>query len=253
MPRSVKGPGVADHAHEFCSTLEEVSDHPPGVGGMTARAALLNAAFWGRGVRLRVGFLEGAPELHQRVADLARAWPQETRANFDFEFWVDNGRDPGDADIRISFRPDLGSFSKLGRYARTVEVPGRTMNLGWMTLDLGEDKARAVVLHEFGHALGLVHEHMNPAQQIQWDVERVRADLRQSQGWDDAKIDANMFVRYAPDQIFGTDVDKDSIMMYPIPPGWTRDGFTVGFNTNLTEVDKSLIRAAYGVRPNFGG
>ena len=127
------------------------------------------------------------------------------------------------------------------------------MNLGWMTTALAEADARAVVLHEFGHALGLVHEHMNPAQSIDWNKEKVREDMRASQGWNDDEIDANMFHRYGIREIFGTDVDQTSIMMYPIPPGWTRNGFTVGFNTVLSEVDKALIREAYGVRPVFGG
>jgi serralysin len=126
------------------------------------------------------------------------------------------------------------------------------MNLGWMTMALAEANARAVVLHEFGHALGLVHEHMNPAQPIEWNKEKVRSDMRTSQGWSDEKIDANMFYRYDKKDIFGTDVDETSIMMYPIPPGWTKNGFTVGFNTGLSEVDKTLIRQVYGVRPAFG-
>ena len=94
---------------------------------------------------------------------------------------------------------------------------------------------------------------MNPAQRIDWNEEKVREDMRASQGWSDDKIDANMFHRYAEGEIFGTDVDPASIMMYPIPPGWTKNGFTVGFNTALSAADKALIRKAYGVRPVFGG
>ena len=33
------------------------------------------------------------------------------------------------------------------------------MSFGWLSQDLPEDQFRAVVLHEFGHALGLIHEH----------------------------------------------------------------------------------------------
>lgn len=240
-----------DSDHYFCSTLEDAT-FQAGQPTLRERAALLTAAFWGRGVRLRVAFLEGEEALRRRVAQLAQIWPTETGADFAFEFWIGDEGDPRDADIRIAFRPDKGSNSVLGRYARTVDRSQRTMNLGWMTTQLAEDKARAVVLHEFGHALGLVHEHMNPARPIDWNKDRVREDLRRSQGWDDAKIDANMFARYTPAQIFGTDVDPASIMMYPIPPGWTNDGTTAPFNTRLTEADKALIRQAYGVRPSFG-
>lgn len=241
------------HDHRFCSSMEDAGFQPPSANGLKARAALLNAAFWGRGVKLRVSFMEGATDLKRRVAAIARAWPDETGANFGFEFWIDNHLDPAAADIRITFTPGIGSFSRLGRFAQAVDRTQRTMNLGWMTMALPEPDARAVVLHEFGHALGLVHEHMNPAKAIQWNKERVRADMRASQGWSDEKIDANMFYRYDKSEVFNTDVDPTSIMMYPIPPEWTQDGFTVGENTQLSAMDKALIVKAYGKRPVFGG
>lgn len=247
---SATDPAVHDHC--FCSTLDDEGVQPNGAAGAKARAALLNAAFWGRGKTLRISFMGGEPDLQRRVMALAQAWPNQTGADFSFEFWIGNGRDPAEADIRITFEQGIGSFSKLGKFAQNVNRKERTMNLGWMTMALAEDKARAVVLHEFGHALGLVHEHMNPAQAIDWNKEKVRKDMRASQGWSDEKIDANMFHRYVKKEIFGTDVDPTSIMMYPIPPGWTKNGFTVGFNTVLSEVDKTLIRQAYGVRPAFG-
>ncbi|MFV3126208.1 M12 family metallopeptidase [Niveispirillum sp. KHB5.9] len=244
---------VHDHRNCFCSVLADPGFQPVHAQNLTERAVLLNNAFWGRGVRLRVAFMQGDGALHHRVAELAQAWPRETGANFSFEFWIDSGHDPADADIRVSFEPDKGSFSHLGRYAQAVDRRERTMNLGWMSTSLPEDEARAVVLHEFGHALGLLHEHMNPARPIDWNRGRVRADLRASQGWGDDVIDANMFSRYDPGQVFGTDVDPASIMMYPIPPEWTRDGFTVGFNTKLSPIDIALVQRAYGRRPIFGG
>jgi serralysin len=236
----------------FCAAIEDAAFHLPSSATRKARAAMLKSAFWGRGVRLRVAFMEGEVALHKRVAEFAQLWPDETGANFSFEFWIEDDNDPANADIRITFTPGIGSFSVLGRNAVSVHPAKRTMNLGWMTLDLPENDARAVVLHEFGHALGLVHEHMNPAQAIPWNRTRVIADLRRSQGWDDAKIEVNMFARYDPGQIFGTDVDTLSIMMYPIAPEWTTNGYSAPFNTFLTDLDKALILEAYGPRPQTG-
>src|SRR5262249_5475534 len=208
--------------------------------------------FWGVGARLTIAFLEGAPDLHRRVASLARLWLTETGADIDFEFWIDIPHDPEKANLRIAFKPAKGSYSYLGRYALAIAPDEPTMNLGWMTLELDEEHARAVVLHEFGHALGLIHEHLSPTQVINWNKSNVIADLKRTQAWDDATIEANLFAHYDPGAIFATDLDPQSIMMYPIPPGWTTDGVTVGFNTQLTEQDKGLIRAAYGLRPVFG-
>ncbi len=127
-----------------------------------------------------------------------------------------------------------------------------TMNLGWMSLALPESEARAVVLHEFGHALGLIHEHLNPAQSIDWNFANVKADLRRTQRWDDATINTNMFARFGANDLFSTDVDPASIMMYPIPVHWTNNGFTAPFNTALSELDKALMREIYGRRMMFG-
>lgn len=222
------------------------------VAGVSERAALLNEAFWSTGASITVSFTEGEAALHRRVADIADEWPRKTKASFEFIF-LDQDEDPASANIRIGFRPDLGSWSVLGRYALDVPPEKTTMNLGWMTLDLVEEEARAVVLHEFGHALGLIHEHMNPHGHIAWNICRVREDLKRTQGWDDATIQVNMFDLYDPKAVYASDIDPASIMMYPIPPEWTTDGYTVGFNSDLSQVDIDLIRSAYGVRTDFGG
>jgi len=37
-----------------------------------------------------------------------------------------------------------------------------TMNYGWLKDDTDDVEYRRVVIHEFGHALGAIHEHQNP-------------------------------------------------------------------------------------------
>jgi serralysin len=249
-PRGRKKARVAAAAPSvtrYCAALDVVPNHSSRVLRVhKTRAALLNAAFWGAHARLTVSFLEGAPALHERVAQLARLWTSESGADVTFEFWINEPRTPSDADIRVAFDGSKGSWSYIGTFARQIANDKPTMNLGWMSLQLPEAEARSVVLHEFGHALGLIHEHLNPVQHIDWNRKRVREDLKRSQGWDDATIDANMFAQYDPKETFATDLDPQSIMMYPIPQGWTTNGFTAPFNTALTAKDGALIREAYG-------
>jgi hypothetical protein len=195
-----------------------------------------------------LGFMGGSPALRERVRDIALLWISETGANIRFEFWTAPDVDPSTADIRVSFMQDGRSWSHLGRFARGVPADQATMNLGWLTEALADDDARAVVLHEFGHTLGMIHEHLSPVGNIDWNRERVTADLM-AQGWNETDVENNMFQVFDPSSVFATDLDPHSIMMYHIPPEWTRDGFTAPWNTSLTLLDKKLIREAYGARP----
>ena len=47
-----------------------------------------------------------------------------------------------------------GSWSYIGTDALHIPKESKTMNLGFID--------RSTVMHEFGHALGLIHEHQSP-------------------------------------------------------------------------------------------
>ncbi len=82
-----------------------------------------------------------------------------------------------DADIRVAFQQGNGSWSYLGTVCRQIRVDQPTMNYGWLTPDSTDDELRRVVLHEFGHALGLIHEHQSPNRPISWSRAAVIAEL----------------------------------------------------------------------------
>jgi hypothetical protein len=101
-------------------------------------------------------------------------------------------------------------------------------------------------MHEFGHALGLIHEHQNPKGGIQWNEPAVKADLGgPPNNWDDATIRHNVLDHYPAKEVTASPVDKNSIMMYPIPASWTLDGFSADLNGDLSEQDRQFIRRAY--------
>jgi hypothetical protein len=128
------------------------------------------------------------------------------------------------------------------------------MNFRWVTKDNTEEADRAVILHEFGHAIGLIHEHNHPKSGIVWNEKRVIADMAK-QRWDEEMVKFNIFNVYErpaqsdkPDSVTAP-VDRKSIMMYPIAGGWAtnkdRKPYVVGWNTQLSEDDKVFIAAQY--------
>ncbi len=226
---------MAENERHFCSLLSQ-EDVEPG-----SRAALLNKGRWDRGAEIRVGFMEGAPTLHSRVRDVAEEWTGPKMANVKLDFV-----DAGPADIRVAFVQGNGSWSYLGTVCRQINRAKPTMNYGWLTPDSPDNELRRVVLHEFGHALGLIHEHQNPNRPIAWNRPAVIADLSGPPNrWTEAQIENNMFKHYDLDQLSATPTDSSSIMMYPIPASWTTDGFSAGFNRELSETDQAFIRDAY--------
>lgn len=120
------------------------------------------------------------------------------------------------------------------------------MNFGWLTPASTDDDARRVVLHEFGHALGLIHEHQNPRHAIQWNRDAVIADLSGPPNkWSPEVIERNMFEPYSRGEVNSTQLDASSIMMYPVPSRWTTDGFSAGLNSDLSAADKAFIKNQY--------
>ena len=213
---------------------------PPDNLGKT-RAALLNEYKWQPGSSITVRFMEGDPGLHKRVKDVAREWTGQRMANLTLNFV-----ESGDADIRIAFQQGDGSWSYLGTMCQRIPKDQPTMNYGWLTPDSSDDVLRRVVLHEFGHALGLIHEHQSPDKPIKWNRDAVIKDLSQPpNNWDLPTIENNMFKRYERSEVSSTPVDRKSIMMYPIPKAWTIGGFSAGLNEELSQKDKEFIASAY--------
>ena len=206
------------------------------------RAALLKSARWDAGTEISVSFLEGSDFLRRRVRHHAESWIGTDMANLTFDW-----RDEGPSDIRIAFVPGDGSWSYLGTICRKItDQSAPTMNFGWLTDESGEDEIRSVVLHEFGHALGLIHEHQNPKGGIEWNEDAVIADLSGPPNeWDEDTIKRNVLDPYDPQAVQSTELDPASIMMYPIPNAWTVGDFSTGFNGELSERDRQLIRDAY--------
>jgi hypothetical protein len=196
------------------------------------RAAILFAKRWVNNSTLRVRFLGGTAAQQKVVKDFAPKWSDFANIRLDFN-------NAPDAEVRIAFDPSDGAWSYIGKDCLGIPLNQPTMNLGWQD--------EGVVLHEFGHTLGLIHEHQNPLGGINWNRDNVIRDLSGSPNfWDLATIEHNMFEKYSQDLIRGTTLDKQSIMLYAIPKTWTTDGFFSEPNEVLSAADKSFIGSANG-------
>jgi hypothetical protein len=182
------------------------------------------------GTTLHVRFLAGTTTQKAKVREQAGWWSKVANLSFVFD-------DAPNAEIRIAFDPSDGAWSYIGTDCRGIPANSPTMNLGFM--DGG------TTAHEFGHAIGLAHEHQNPAGGIQWNESVVIAEAAKSPNfWDAATARHNILAKYTADQINGTAFDPDSIMLYFFPASWTLNGIGTKANDILSAMDKAFIAGA---------
>ena len=206
---------------------------------MRLRAAVEKLKLWDNGRRLRVKFIDGVPEVQDKVAKIAKEW--ETVANIHLDFVTGTA-----SELRVSFAEKGFSWSTVGTDALTVGRTKATVNFGWLDPSTAMREYQRVVRHEFGHALGMIHEHQNPAAQgvIPWDKPKVYAYYA-LQGWSKDDVDTNIFEVYSEDSTNHTEFDPTSIMEYAIPDSLTKGSYSIGWNTELSALDVEFMRQQY--------
>jgi serralysin len=230
IPKELEGAMRVAHAKEH-----GLRGRPP------FELALSQQKMWKAGRKLRVCFLDGDPKVHQKVALHAKQWMDYANIIFDFV-------DGKDGEIRISFQQP-GYWSAVGTDALVEEYFAKgepTMNFHGISTTTPEEKYSHVVLHEFGHALGCIHEHQNPAAGIRWNREAIYRDLGgPPNNWNRQTVDHNMFETYSTTATQFTEFDPLSIMLYAFPSGWTSNGMTFPENRVLSDTDKRFIASRY--------
>lgn len=194
---------------------------------------------WKKGRRLTVSFMGGKKEVKDRIIRHAKIWMDYANIEFDFT----PRKKPGD--VRIAFDTNDGSWSLMGTQILSEDKADPTMNFGWLTPTTDDLEYNRVVLHEFGHTLGCIHEHERPDNGIPWDKPKVYAYYKQTDDWSKEEVDEQVFSKYDISQIRAGKLDKRSIMMYPVPEKLTKGDFQIGWNNGLSDADKKFIAKLY--------
>lgn len=122
-----------------------------------------------------------------------------------------------------------------------------TMNFGWLEADSSYDAFAGVVLHEFGYALGCVHEHQHPESPIPWDEEAVyNYYTGPPNNWARLKVRMNVLTKFGKGMTQFSEFDSKSIMLYPIPNAHTTGDWSIDWkNSELSDTDKEFIGEMY--------
>jgi hypothetical protein len=230
---------------------------------------------WSNGSVLLVKFMGGGggKVLREKVMQCAKEW--EKYANISFKFVADTTRI---TNLRIRLGRGAGHNSAVGTEANFRQQSVQTMNFDTLYLADAEyyvaslkkkglkppfnlnqliaemktdpdhwnnEEMKRVVTHEFGHALGLLHEQSFPGA-VKWKkTDSIYNYYRETQGWSREKVDFNVFEVANQFYTNGTTYDPKSIMHYSINSWETTDGYSVVQNNELSAGDKALIAALY--------
>jgi hypothetical protein len=222
---------------------------------------------WGPGTTIRVCFQNGSPDLNRLVVSHARAW-NEIGADVRLDFGPANNPrvcSPGSVEpIRVAFNDTRNNWSDYGRDALIGRTPytygsAAAWNQPSLHLDVNDIRGffgRGLIIHEFGHALGLYHEHQKPIDagcEPEFNWPRVYDTTWRFNRWSRAKTDSQLrpidFGRRPVEITPG--IDLDSVMLYPMPPSnfvRGRDSYcyTPVQANEISADDADLVRYVYG-------
>lgn len=246
------------HAHQL--TLQGLGGLVPDDRAVTAqpaprtRSLFDRRTLWDTGQKLSVCFISGTPRARARVASHAAEWTRFANITLDFgaASALRTCSGTGSEDIKIDFVRADGHWSFIGRGSRQRT---RSMNLAGFGDDqlpsgMSPLELRRHVLHEFGHALGLKHEHQSPAarcdEEIDWPVAYQFYEARQR--WTREQTDQNLRRLTTGRDEFSA-YDPQSIMHYQLPEQFLKGGRAnrcfVAVSFDLSAGDRSNIAKLY--------
>lgn len=277
--------GIVSQAQLFprakCTTLVGAAMFGERPDTIKSRGMADNYHTWEAGSELLIKFMPGGSKnLRDRVILNAREW--EKHANIKLKFLPDNA---GFTHLRIKLGEGMGHNSAVGTEANFRQQNEQTINFDTLAFadgdyyldrvkkkgikppysydqlrkEMKEDpnhwnlpELRRVVMHEFGHALGLLHEQSYP-DAVSWKkTDSIYQYYWETQGWDKQQVDFNVFEVGSRFYTNGTRYDPKSIMHYSINSWETTNGYAVMNNFELSPGDKQLIAALYP-KPNTPG
>lgn len=202
-----------------------------------ARAAFKKDALWPQHQKIKIHFMRqefdhppGQQHADAKYTQEKAQWVQKTIEKYiapfvNLEFVWDVPQD--ESNVRISFVPDLGSFSYLGREVIGMSKKAITMNLGWIDKDVESSDSPmfagtgVVVVHEFGHLLGMIHEHQRGDEPFHWNKQAVYNALGgPPNSWDKEQVDAQIFGTTKLSSLNASKFDPHSVMEYIFPDNY---------------------------------
>ncbi|WP_367083347.1 M12 family metallopeptidase [Pseudomonas sp. HOU2] len=224
---------------QYCTLQEPPKEaKAKSLGNSRKKRALVHySKTWPSRSTLKIAFMDNpTPEHKKKIIAAAERWLPYISLKFEFV-------EGAEGHIRISTE-GVGNSSFLGTDALEMFPDTPTM---WLGIDPEHEDFETVVTHEFGHALGAMHEHQHPKAQIPWNKENVYNyyQNRPLHPLSPGQVDDNIFTPFNDADALYLPYDRKSIMHHPISNNLTLGNWANPINREISEKDKELMRLIY--------
>jgi hypothetical protein len=201
-------------------------------------------------IKVGVYFIDGTPEQRRHVEEYAEEWIYRTGIPIEWVFGSQERKH-----IRITFSGSR-NWSWYGNQTFEGDGVQPTMRLGVYNTSKSAATQRRTTLHEFGHALGLMHEQLDPRANLHFNEQVMFPSLQKNwcdQHWTTEKCYAEMIKQIIHPTTPGHECvgksryDQKSIMHYWFDKGWVVEyPKGIPLNMKLSGGDVACVRQLYG-------
>jgi hypothetical protein len=193
-----------------------------------------NYLLW-TGSSLYITFINGSRSLHEKVMQIGNEWSKYANIKF-------LERETGQSNIRIIFNDSGLLATAVGIINNQIPQDEPTCYIdtsSFRTVSI----FKSIVLHTFGHLIGLQHENVVPLNGRKWNDSALHR-YSKTHEWDESDLQRQIIEPYSTSVSNSLVADRRSVMYYTPEEDWVNEKVSP-LNDSLSIMDKTIAGLSY--------